>query len=119
MKRDGDLIRKILLKVEEKDDTEADRTFDVDGYTHEEVNYQLRLLDEAHLIDFLVIPTLEKRLWPQALTWAGHDFLDAIRNDSVWSKTKNTVKKAGSVTFEILKFLAGEYLKEKLGISPD
>ncbi len=64
-------------------------------------------MHEAHLVDFLEIPTLDdEHLWPRSLTWGGHDFLDAIRNDDVWSKTKSTVQeKVGSATFEVVKAL--------------
>ena len=29
------------------------------------------------------------------LTWAGHEFLDKIKNDTVWNKTKGVIKEKG------------------------
>ena len=41
------------------------------------------------------------------LTWAGHAFLAATRNDTIWAKTKHLVReRAGEVPFEIFKMLA-------------
>jgi hypothetical protein len=38
------------------------------------------------------------------MTWAGHDFLDAARDDTVWRKAKDNVLKPGvSWTFDLLK----------------
>jgi len=38
------------------------------------------------------------------LTWAGHEFIEAARNDTVWQKTKTVVReKTGALTLEMLK----------------
>jgi len=51
------------------------------------------------------------------LTWAGHDFLQSVRNDALWNKAKNQVMKSGaSWTFDILKEWAKHELKQKLGL---
>lgn len=45
------------------------------------------------------------------MTWAGHDFLDAARDETLWKKAKqNVMKPAASYTFEIVK----EYLKAEI-----
>ena len=54
------------------------------------------------------------------LTWAGHDYLDAVRDPKIWHKTKEATDKVGSWTFEIVKELAKGYIKselQKLGMS--
>ena len=39
----------------------------------------------------------------KGLTWNGHEFLDASRNDTVWSKTKQFVAdKGGNIPFQLL-----------------
>ena len=49
---------------------------------------------------------------PKSLTWEGHEFLDAVRHETVWAKTKEVVKsKGGSVSFEVLKELAIQTFK--------
>ena len=38
------------------------------------------------------------------LTWQGHEFLDAIKNDSVWQKLKSMAAEKGiAMPFEIVK----------------
>lgn len=54
------------------------------------------------------------------LTWQGHEFLDSIRNDTVWNKTKDSfVSKGVSMTFELVKSAAIDittsYLKSAMG----
>jgi hypothetical protein len=44
------------------------------------------------------------RVYPMRLTWAGHDFLAAGRNDTVWQKAKaKIVSKLGDAPVEIFK----------------
>ena len=54
------------------------------------------------------------------MTSQGHDYLDAIRNDNIWTKTKAGAASVGGVTLGIMKDIAIGYLKqqvtEKLGI---
>ena len=54
----------------------------------------------------------------EGLTWEGHDFLDTIRTDSVWEKTKSYIKDQGlqSVPIELLKKAAVAVMEQNLGI---
>lgn len=41
------------------------------------------------------------------LTWEGHEYLDAVRGEDVWEKTKSVFKKQGlSMTYELVKTVA-------------
>jgi hypothetical protein len=52
------------------------------------------------------------------LTSKGHNLLDAIRDESVWNKTKAKLKEVGGgVAMAILITLAQELVKTKLGLS--
>lgn len=45
------------------------------------------------------------------LSWAGHDFLDAISNETIWSKIKSSVQEVGGkVTIETIKIVAVKYM---------
>jgi hypothetical protein len=57
--------------------------------------------------------TLARLSWiPKGLTWDGHEFLDAIRNDTVWNKTKRVIAdKGGSIPFDVLKDLALKFTR--------
>jgi hypothetical protein len=54
------------------------------------------------------------------MTAFGHDYLGAIRNETVWNKTKAGAKKIGGATVQMMWEMAIVYLKqeaaEKLGI---
>jgi DNA-binding transcriptional ArsR family regulator len=88
----------------------------VDGYDEATINYHLAILTEAGLIKANVYgidqqPVLGVQL--ESLTWAGHDFLDAARNETIWNKTTELVKeKAGSVTFAVFRVALEEVAKK-------
>ncbi len=52
------------------------------------------------------------------LTWKGHEFLDAARNNTVWRKALAHVKKAGvAVTLPVLEDLLKKAAKDLLGLA--
>jgi hypothetical protein len=43
----------------------------------------------------------------QSLTWGGHEFLDTVRNETVWKRLLQRVQeRGGTVSFEVMKELA-------------
>jgi hypothetical protein len=108
MKRDMDLIRKILFKIESFPSDDDIEPIVLEGYTPEQINYHVYLIHEAGLIRGHILYG-HGTVAPQSyvifgLTWAGHDFLDACRDDSRWNKAKEIVTRmGGSVTFDALK----------------
>lgn len=50
----------------------------------------------------------------RALTWAGHDFIDSVRDPETWAKTKKTAAGAGGFTVDLLKDLAKGLIKKKI-----
>ena len=53
--------------------------------------------------------------WPERMTWAGHEFLDAARNDAIWSEAKRRVERQlGSASFEVMRELLLELARERL-----
>lgn len=113
MKRNWDLIRKILIKLEEKaDSTSWLESSDIKGYDSQTVAYHYKLLKNARLIDALDISSLEEEDFAAtSLTWQGHEFLDKIRNDSVWNKVKSTVQsKSLDLSFDVIKTVASSII---------
>jgi hypothetical protein len=106
MKRDTELVRTILLKIEEKDDTNGWLSADAfSEHSKELICYHYKILSQAGYIE--VVDLSSKGgvdIQVKNLTWEGHEFLDASRNISVWQKAK---KKFGSefktIPFQILK----------------
>lgn len=98
MKRDMELIRKILFAIEEKYVDVAIYDLEIDGYDLKTVAYHCSILKDAGLIsDYGASYGGDELLdfGVGAITWEGHDFLDKIRNDTIWNKTKETIKSKG------------------------
>lgn len=136
MKRDMELIRAILLDLEDRSPGIEPRNF---GYEFEKVaaqlnvdqatlQYHLALLFDAKLIDGCALrgvdPPLSRakrvdsdyvfNVMPRHLTWEGHEFLDSVRDAEVWSKTKEAASSVGSYGFDMLKDLAKGFIKTKI-----
>lgn len=113
MKRDMDLVREILLKVEDLPFDGGFHDIGVEGRSNEEVNYHLMLLDEAGLIEAQDLTTLTSTCWkPKRLTYTGHEFLDAARSHTVWTKAKALVlKTSGALTIEAMKVALPHVMK--------
>jgi YD repeat-containing protein len=114
MKRDMDLVRKILLAFDENRSGFAPRPLTIDGYTDEEVGYHVLLMDEAGLLVGKEVTSSSGSKSPSAIpirmTWDGHDFLDAARDAGRWSKATAAV---GSAAFDVLKFALGALAKDQ------
>lgn len=113
MKRDMDLIRKILLELESSSESWAER---LDGYEKQEIYHHAYLLIQAGLAEGNIFSSSPP---PQAdlfnLTWQGHEFIDSVRNESVWRKTREYIKeKGGSATFNLITQVASLFIKSQL-----
>ena len=98
MKRDMDLVRLILLEIEDKYSSTAIYDLAVDGYDTEMVAYHCKILYEAGLISDYKAQYADNEIYVfgvGSLTWDGNDFLEKIRDDSQWKKVKETITKKG------------------------
>ena len=118
MKRDIELIRKILFFLEMRSDHKAELDLPIEGYDTTTLRYHALLLAQAGLVDFEPEKTktgIIIRAHVLGLNWAGHEFLDAVRSDKVWKKlVKYAKEKGGSLPFDLLKALGTELLKRSL-----
>jgi hypothetical protein len=107
MKRDMDLIRKILLFVEEHPDPDGWVQIELEDHPTKEVSYHIKLLDQAGLIEAEDLSTygMDGFKWvARSLTWRGHEFLNAARDDTRWNNAKKIVtEKGGGLIFEALQ----------------
>ena len=98
MKRDMDLVRLILLKIEEESNGTAIYNLNIDGYDMEKVAYHCRLVYEAGLISDYEEHHADDTIDDFAvgtLTWEGHDYLEKVRDVSRWDKIKQILVKNG------------------------
>lgn len=90
-----DLIRLILLKIEDEYKTDDIIEMKIDDYDRDTIIYHCQLLSEAGMISHCKTEHADGGVylfWVGPLTWEGHDFLDSIRDNSRWNKVKETVK---------------------------
>lgn len=117
MKRDMDLIRSILLKVEEAPSKPKSQQFldPNDEAESQRVLQHLKLLEESGLIKGHPIDIQGHHLlYDIELTWEGHDFVDAVRDPKIWQKTKKSAEEAGGWTLDLLKDLALGFLRKQV-----
>jgi hypothetical protein len=113
MKRDMDLVREVLLKVEELPFDGRFYDVKIEGRSDDEITYHVMLLHEAGFIEAIDLSTLGGLCWkPKRLTYNGHEFLDAARSDTVWQKAKAvTLKSTGTLTLDGLKIALPHVIK--------
>ena len=111
MKRDMDLIRLILLRVEEQDpNTSSYESITIDGYTSDEVREHIKLLANAGMISD-VHHDLDGNVWVRSITWDGYDYLDKVRDNTIWKKTKDTIKEKGlPLIFDTIKTISSAFI---------
>lgn len=132
MKRDLNLVRDILLWATEQDGAGIGQNPVLPDYSEETIAHHVHLMWEAGLVDAVEITTLDGP-GPSAIllsvTWAGHDFIDAARDNTIWNKTKSKVRfpdlggnPVGTLDegeghscpgFRMREILQGEFLEER------
>lgn len=114
MKRDWDLIRKILIAAEEKRPGEHLSNEDIDGCDPQLVAAHMDMLHDAGYIEARFSRSNSLAAILLKITYSGHDLLDTMRSDSAWSGIKNVAKSKGlELTFEVVKQL-GKVVVDKL-----
>lgn len=121
MKRDLDLIRDILIFIEGNAGFNQNlglQNFEVLDKPLDEIAYQLRLLDDVCFIECKEIKAIGYYdCLVQRMTMQGHEYLDSVRNETVWSKTKEKLNiVGGSASLSVIQALATAVAKTLLGI---
>ena len=133
MRRDLDLCREILQGLEDDPKRLHDDKPSIDQKSQEEVAYHLDLLCEAGLVwsefneiqnrpmDLELAKKTSDYMFRQQnrdkyrLTWAGHEFLDAARDNTRWKTAKSKVlETTGGLCFEFLRAVLMHKGKELL-----
>jgi hypothetical protein len=114
MKRDMDLVRKILLAME------AGELGPIAGYDQAVVGHHVWLMLQGHIIEAATSTTqgdAHPVALPIAITSEGHDFLDTVRDDTVWATVKAIQQdKEISLPFTLLQQLATKILAAHVGL---
>lgn len=92
-----ELGAQILLLLRER----RERTFSLAGILHD-----LRQMNDHGDTGY--------EMWPTRLTMAGHEYLDTIRDEEVWRRTKEGARAMGSFSLDALGALAKGLVREKI-----
>lgn len=118
MKRDLNLIRQLVLDLEK--DVGGLSMAGLDDYPQDLVGYHRYLLVDAGLAvgkNVTGMSDSHPQFMVTHLTWAGHEFADAIRDDATWNRARKEVKdKAGSVSVSVLGQLLAAIAMRALGL---
>ncbi len=120
MQRNWEIIRKILLRLEESEKPNPYiNANSFEGLEEQEVAYNMRLLSEAGYIEAKIQNLHDGSgkigvALATKITNAGHNLLDTIRNDTVWRKIKDKFSKSGiDMTFDLV-ITAGKKIMESM-----
>lgn len=119
MKLNHECIRKLMLLIEENLNYSVyidTKDVEIKGFTTEEIVYTADKLLEAGYITanrnaYLGgdhIPDIDIK----SITWEGHKFLDSVRDNTVWKKTKEITSKFSSVSISMIEHIASNVIIE-------
>ena len=114
MKLNPDCIRDILFVVEEystySNDVSEDKLYEklVPKYSQEEILYHVRQCEHSGL--FLNVQHYFGGFSIQDLSPYGHQFVNDIRQDTNWNRTKDIAKNVGSFSLDVLKDISSQVI---------
>lgn len=124
MKRDMNLIRDMLLKLEEMP-MKVGATYFIEAhdmqdslpeYDLETIDYHMNLVEDAGFINTGGASSQMTGFPYRGLTWQGHEFLDDVRDPEVWRKTRERVNGLASVGIQFVWEIAKAEVKKHLGL---
>jgi Hypothetical protein (DUF2513) len=122
MKRDMELVRAVLLKVEGLNlpvgatlcAYPSEPELQIEGYDPDQVAYHLNLLIDEGFVQGARTTSIQFVI--EGLTWKGHEFLDDTRDPDVWSKAKERAKGVANVGIGFIWEIAKAEIRTKLGL---
>lgn len=114
MKLNPDCIRDILFVVEEhstySEDVPEETLYKnlIPKYSQEEILYHVRQCEHGGF--FLDVNHYFGGFFIQDLSPYGHQFINDIRQDNNWNKTKDIAKSVGSFSLDVLKDISSQIL---------
>ena len=119
MKRDFELIRKLLFFFEAREKSEYIESPDINGNESTCIKYHCRLLYDAGFLrcEPITSSTSDRviRVLGFELTWDGHEFLEKIRTDTMWKKINDYAFDKGiPLSFSVVSGVAQHWIKTEL-----
>lgn len=113
MKLNHDNVRCLLLSLEENLPLNSCIELNMSNSDEDTLYSALKLLEADYINgkqvkfmggDFLILIN--------SITWTGHEFLDNIRPETSWEKSKRTASKIGGASIKILSEIASKITAE-------
>ncbi|MGE8037804.1 DUF2513 domain-containing protein [Lysinibacillus sp. NPDC093692] len=117
MKLNFDAMREIMFVIEEQPSNIDVNVvvFDarLERFDKNELGYAIEKLIESNLLNGQVGKSKTgTQLLIHSISLEGHQFIDAIRQDTVWNKTKETASKVGAATIREIGSIVFGSVKE-------
>jgi len=115
-----DLVRIILMRIEDSSSGWAGQPFGIAGFTPEQVGYHAHIMIEDGLIEGSNVTTMHSKgpeAVPRSLTWKGHEFLDLARDQKRWNQAKAKIGKIGSAPISVWMKILNELMLKDLGVA--
>lgn len=120
MKCDMNLVRTILLEIENQGSGYAPINLAIEGYNQEQIRYHAHIMTQCGLIESINCTDLSSKspqAIPTSLTWQGHEFIESARNETLWKKAMTTAQEKGtSITIPVISQLLTSLIKNQLGL---
>ena len=124
MRLDPNCVRDILLNLESLDfavTTNIEKLhLTLPQYSEEVISYTCFKLIEADYIEAITVNLLRQTMpgikQITCMTFAGHEFLENVRDDSVWSEVKEKASSVKSFALDIISQIAVAVVTKRLGL---
>lgn len=122
MKRDLELVRGLLVEFENLglNEVQEAKQIELPPWTTDEITYNCWVMWQSDLIEGIDCSSMSsgRNMLVRGLRPAGHDYLDAVRSETVWNKVKARAAEEGvSMSIEVAKALAISVIAAMLRIS--
>jgi hypothetical protein len=124
MKRDMELVRKILLVMEAEPSGTGPMYPKIEGYDPETVMHHIYIMGTGKLIE--CDPGVSaneghvRKASARNIMWDGYEFLNAARDQDTWEQAKETVRGAGrdlsTVTIGVLQGILTAIIARSMGL---
>lgn len=122
MRLNVDCVRDVLLAIESAEFNQTLTVLELSQklpkYSKEEIHYTCVKLYEGKYIDAILQPFAKKAIPAvvaiNCLTYDGHKFIDTVRDNTIWKKTKSTISEIASVSFSILQSVASQLIMDAI-----
>ena len=119
MKRDLDLVRQIMFRIEALPAGQP-MQFRIGEVDDPVMIAHLEMLIAGGLVNGKITQPHGTRgavIIISDLTWAGHEWIETVRADDVWRQTTATVEeRGGALSFELAKAVASQILRLRMGL---